>query len=146
MKRSAADLSCDARPPEIPATTVDDIAAQGEGDATTEHIYKYFSSRIVGSTAAIVPIVNEDDGMAPSNMKQTMSVKHSAAMVNMLKNSGDDQSSISSGKGTTVVACFGRVCGKAFGPESEFSKNKAEFVEEMKKLATLRHQCGKNKL
>jgi len=80
----------------------------------------------------------------PLAMGQTMSAQASKAMVEQLKSNtgnGSRTSAVSATSYTKKFLFMKRPNLFLTEKEKEYNKQKTEFVEEMKKLATLRHQC-----
>lgn len=105
-------------------------ATGGENETDPEnHILKSFAHMASMSPAAIV----DKRAVTPAAMGQTMSAKQSKAMVEMVKS----QASIPTPSKSQGSSGWLR---RTFHSDKEYEKQRAEFVEEIKKLASLRHQ------
>jgi hypothetical protein len=130
-----ASISTSSRSSSNPAAGAADV--ETPATANNEEILMSFSNR-VGSQLEIMPSV-EGAPLVPSKMGETMTSKQSQAMVQTLKNGGESKESA---RPNALYLCHGRSASRSV---NDATKQQAELMEEMKKLATLRHQvCPPN--
>ena len=107
-------------------------SAAADSEAETENtILKSFAHMASMSPAGAAAVIDRN-AVTPTAMGQTMSAKQSKAMVDMVKS----QSSVS--HATKSDGSSGWLRRTFQQSDKEFEKQRLEFVEEIKKLASLR--------
>lgn len=146
VKRFMASSGGECELPKGASTKKADIEEGGNGTAATvpavegpnAKAIQSFSARVSAAAPAVAAITK--DAVTPTKMGNTMSAMQSKQMVDMIK---EEAKGSKSGGSSSKKSKAGNSSGwtSAFKTDKEYEKQKAEFVEEIKKLATLRHQC-----
>jgi hypothetical protein len=82
------------------------------------------------------PLIISKKAVTPTAMGETMGAKESKAMVEMVKVQASTRQAKPGGSSSSAGWLS-----RTFKSDKDYEKHRAEFVEEIKKLASLRHQC-----
>lgn len=118
----------------IPNGSPTKTANAAGGSEVENQIMKSFAHMASMSPEGAAAVIDKK-AVTPAAMGQTMSAKQSKAMVEMVKSQASVSKLSKSSRGES-----GNWLRKTFASDKEYEKQRAEFVEEIKKLASLRHQ------